>query len=78
MALCGGSGLSEKDKQLAGGEEGGDEKKWEEAGKVAFTSTKGEDVRRDTVEGVLNAPGMAGWCEEQVSLRLRCLRKKLI
>jgi COP9 signalosome complex subunit 4 len=67
MALCGGSTISEKDKKISGGDEGGDESKWEEAGKAAFQGEKGEDVRREVVEGVLDAPGMAGWCDEQVS-----------
>lgn len=59
--------MSEKDKKISGGEEGGDEGKWEEVGKAAFVGEKGQDLRRDVVEGVLAAQGMAGWCDEQVS-----------
>jgi COP9 signalosome complex subunit 4 len=68
MALCGGGGLAEKDKRISGGgEEGGDEIKWEDEGRAAFSGEKGEEVRREVVKGVLEAQGMAGWCEEQVS-----------
>lgn len=70
LALCGGRNVSTKEKGTVGGEEGVDEGKWEEMGKVAFDGDKGEDVRRDIVEGVLGDQGMAGWCEEQVSLHI--------
>ncbi|KAI9634212.1 putative COP9 signalosome complex subunit 4 [Dioszegia hungarica] len=77
MALCGGSTISEKDKKISGGDEGGDESKWEEAGKAAFQGEKGEDVRREVVEGVLDAPGMAGWCDEQTTV-LRKLYSEIL
>lgn len=67
MALCGGSGMSEQDQRVSGGEDNEDVEKWEEQGKQAFKGEKGEEVRREAVEGVLGAQGMAGWCDEQVS-----------
>lgn len=44
-----------------------DEAEWAALGKAAFGGEKGEEVRRDVVEGVL-AAGSSGWCDEQVSI----------
>lgn len=44
-----------------------DEAEWVTLGKAAFDGEKGEEVRRDVVEGVL-AAGSSGWCDEQVNI----------
>lgn len=47
-------------------DEAGDNAKWSELGKTAFTSEAGEDVRRAAIEGVLDSDP-SGWCEEQTT-----------
>lgn len=44
-----------------------DEAEWVALGKAAFSGEKGEEARRDVVEGVL-AAGSSGWCDEQVGI----------
>lgn len=44
-----------------------DEAEWVALGKAAFSGEKGEEARRDAVEGVL-AAGSSGWCDEQVGI----------
>lgn len=44
-----------------------DKAEWVALGKAAFSGEKGEEARRDVVEGVL-AAGSSGWCDEQVGI----------
>ena len=72
LALCGGSGFdlnsvpgytpSEEDSDHS------ESTTWEEQGRKAFTGDKGEDIRYEVVENVLQGGNNAGWCDEQVSV----------
>ncbi|OWZ63432.1 COP9 signalosome complex subunit 4 [Cryptococcus neoformans] len=53
-----------------------DEAEWVALGKAAFSGEKGEEARRDVVEGVL-AAGSSGWCDEQITV-LRHLYSHLL
>ncbi|WWC72296.1 uncharacterized protein I206_106258 [Kwoniella pini CBS 10737] len=55
----------------------GDNDKFEQLGIQAFKSEKGEEARRDIVEGVLAGGNLSGWCEEQTTV-LRHLYSHLL
>lgn len=67
IALCSGSGMKPSDVSISGTEEGNEDGDWRALGEKCFQGEQGEEGRRDVVEGVLGASGLAGWCEEQVS-----------
>jgi COP9 signalosome complex subunit 4 len=72
IALAAGSGLPKnKSTALTTDEEGSaDISTWEKLGDESFSGEKGEEIRMEVVEGVLQAGGISGWCEEQVSYDL--------
>ncbi|WWD19908.1 hypothetical protein CI109_104377 [Kwoniella shandongensis] len=78
-ALCAGTTLPRTGTAaLSLDEEGSsDVEKWDAIGKEAFNGTKGEEVRRDVVEGVLGQGGISGWCDEQITV-LRHLHSHLL
>lgn len=71
LALCAGSGFDIK--SVAGytpAEDAVNEQDishWTSLGTSAFGTDRGEEVRKDVVEGVVDGGASAGWCDEQVS-----------
>jgi COP9 signalosome complex subunit 4 len=62
-ALSGGVSLARKSSSDDAEEEG----KWLQIGSEVFSGEKGNEIRGEVVDGILESEGMAGWCEEQVS-----------
>ncbi|KAK1922282.1 hypothetical protein DB88DRAFT_390410 [Papiliotrema laurentii] len=81
LALCAGSGFDIK--SVAGctpAEDAGNEQDishWTSLGTSAFGTDRGEEVRKDVVEGVVDGGASAGWCDEQMTV-LRHLSSHLL
>ena len=71
LALCAGSGFDIK--SVSGytpAEDAVNEQDishWTSLGTSAFATERGEEVRKEVVEGVVEGGASAGWCDEQVS-----------
>ncbi|KAK4689442.1 COP9 signalosome complex subunit 4, partial [Tremellales sp. Uapishka_1] len=75
-AICGGSGMTTA-VNLDEDAEDREKYNWESLGAAAFGGDKGEEIRRETVEGVLSEGAIGGWCDEQTTI-LRHLLSHLL
>lgn len=69
LALCAGSGVSEKVLNYVLADSSIERQKWESLGQNAFKGDRGEEVRGEVVDGVLAGGSGSGWCDDQVSGR---------
>ncbi|WVW86469.1 hypothetical protein I302_108517 [Kwoniella bestiolae CBS 10118] len=79
ISLCAGTSMEKKGTSALPLDEDltNDQPRLEELGQEAFSGEKGEEVRRDVVEGVLGGGGLSGWCDEQTTV-LRHLHSHLL
>ncbi|WWC92001.1 uncharacterized protein L201_006955 [Kwoniella dendrophila CBS 6074] len=79
ISLCSGTSMEKKGTASISLDEEGinDKSRYEDLGTQAFKGEKGEEIRRDVVEGVLSGGGLSGWCDEQTTV-LRHLHSHLL